>query len=77
MLVLVLLWNIPIAGTWRSGFCKAGELVLRARLGYRFWVGSFNISNAAILNTLTEDMYLEHERGQKVGYWCLSIDIGK
>ncbi|CAE6522640.1 unnamed protein product [Rhizoctonia solani] len=25
---------------------------------------------------LGEDIYLEHERGQKVGYWCLSIDIG-
>ncbi|CAE6411749.1 unnamed protein product [Rhizoctonia solani] len=25
---------------------------------------------------LEEDIYLEHERGQKVGYWCLSIDIG-
>ncbi|KAG9121182.1 hypothetical protein FRC07_002978, partial [Ceratobasidium sp. 392] len=23
-----------------------------------------------------EDIYLEHERGQKVGYWCLAIDIG-
>ncbi|CEL63690.1 putative transporter C1529,01 OS=Schizosaccharomyces pombe (strain 972 / ATCC 24843) GN=SPCC1529.01 PE=3 SV=2 [Rhizoctonia solani AG-1 IB] len=26
---------------------------------------------------MLEDIYLEHERGQKVGYWCLSIDIGR
>ncbi|QRV87744.1 major facilitator superfamily transporter [Ceratobasidium sp. AG-Ba] len=25
---------------------------------------------------MLEDIYLEHERGQKVGYWCLAIDIG-
>lgn len=63
--------------TWRSGSCKAGVLVLRARLGCRYLVGLFNADNDVFLKLLVEDIYLEHERGQKVGYWCLAIDTGK
>jgi MFS family permease len=34
-------------------------------------------TEVALLICFIEDIYLEHERGQKVGYWCLAIDIGK
>ena len=41
-------------------------------------LGEFHCSNVIIsAKFLEEDIYLEHEQGQKVGYWCLSIDIGR
>lgn len=42
----------------------------------RFFQG-FGVSPAATVGLMIiDDLYFEHERGQKVGIWCLAIDIG-
>lgn len=42
----------------------------------RFFQG-FGVSPAATVGLMIiSDLYFEHERGQKVGIWCLAIDIG-
>ncbi|QRW01918.1 major facilitator superfamily transporter [Ceratobasidium sp. AG-Ba] len=40
-------------------------------------LGGWGVGPASTVGLqMLEDIYLEHERGQKVGYWCLAIDIG-
>ncbi|KAF8605322.1 MFS general substrate transporter, partial [Ceratobasidium sp. AG-I] len=61
-------------------FCASvGVALERTYSGYmafRFLQG-WGVGPASTVGLqILEDMYLEHERGQKVGYWCLSIDIG-
>ncbi|KAF8709440.1 mfs general substrate transporter, partial [Rhizoctonia solani] len=51
------------------------ETTYKGYMAFRFLQG-WGVGPASTSNTIGEDIYLEHERGQKVGYWCLSIDIG-
>lgn len=56
-----------------------GSAVSKSYSGYmaaRFFQG-FGVSPAATVGLMIiNDLYFEHERGQKVGIWCLAIDIG-
>ncbi|CAE6486768.1 unnamed protein product [Rhizoctonia solani] len=52
------------------------ETTYRGYMAFRFLQG-WGVGPASTVGLqMLEDIYLEHERGQKVGYWCLSIDIG-
>ncbi|CAE6443221.1 unnamed protein product [Rhizoctonia solani] len=51
------------------------ETTYRGYMAFRFLQG-WGVGPASTVGLqMLEDIYLEHERGQKVGYWCLSIDI--
>ncbi|KAJ1309037.1 hypothetical protein OPQ81_004718 [Rhizoctonia solani] len=52
------------------------ETTYKGYMAFRFLQG-WGVGPASTVGLqMLEDIYLEHERGQKVGYWCLSIDIG-
>ena len=70
---------IFITGTAIALVSTIGAAVAKTYSGYmaaRFFQG-FGVSPASTVGmAIINDMFFEHERGQKVGLWTLSLDIG-
>jgi len=70
---------IFILGTLAAFVSTIGAAVAPGYSGYmaaRFFQG-FGVSPAAAVGlSIINDLFFEHERGQKIGLWVLAIDIG-
>ncbi|KAG9077047.1 hypothetical protein FS749_011117 [Ceratobasidium sp. UAMH 11750] len=71
--------SVMILGCLLAFCASVGVALERSYSGYlafRFLQG-WGVGPASTVGLqMLEDIYLEHERGQKIGYWCLAIDIG-
>lgn len=69
-----------ISGCFVAFIATIGSAVSKSYSAYmvaRFLQG-WGVGPASSVGlSMIQDIYFEHERGQKTGFWTLSIDLGK